>query len=95
MLNKVFLKPRSVKRINFVNMPKVINYEFPHIPGKRGVTGQYFLGNERQGQNSTVIPAAAILYRFLNKLYDDSQLHDLCYACILNRRGTHLHRCSV
>lgn len=36
MMNKVFLKPKSVKRINFVNMPKVINYEFPHIPEKKG-----------------------------------------------------------
>ena len=87
-MNKVFLKPTSVKRINFVNMPKVINYEFPHIPEKRGgVTGQYFSGNERQGQN-IVSPAAAILHRFLNKLYDDGRLHGLCYACILNRHET-------
>jgi hypothetical protein len=50
MVKKVLLKSTSVKRINFVNMPKVINYAFPHISGKKerggGVTGQYFSGNE-------------------------------------------------
>jgi len=71
---KVLLKSTSVKRINFVNMPKVINYEFPHISGKkgRGVTGQYFSGNEWQGQNIdtifSVTPAAAILYRFFEQV---------------------------
>jgi hypothetical protein len=54
-----------------------------------------FRGTNDKDRTSLLSPAAAIRYRFLNKLYNNGRLHRSCHACILERRGTHLYGCSI